>query len=174
MKTVLYSVCFVFITIASFGQNKDIDNIFSKFDGKNGVVSVNVNKDMMNLASQFDSLNVQTKELLSQINKIRILAFEKATSQDKVAFENLAKSLSLTEYKELMAVKDKDMNVKMLLKETNNRIDEFLLVVTGGDHPALISITGNIDPKLLGQLRQIPGMNMKGMGLEQLAKMHIK
>jgi hypothetical protein len=173
MKTI-FVISFVILSMAAFSQNKDIDNIFSKFDGKNGVVSVNVNKDMMSLAAQFDSLNVQTKELLSQVNKIRILAFENATSEDKVAFESLAKSLSLKDYKELMVVKDKDMNVKMLLKENQNRIDEFLLLVTGGNHPALISITGNIDPKLLGQLGHIPGMKMQGMGMEQLAKMHMK
>jgi len=171
MKTIFYAISFVFISFQGFGQNKDIDNIFSKFEGKNGVISVSVNKDMMSLAAQMDSLNVQAKELLSQINKIRILAFESATSEDKVAFETMAKSLSLKDYKELMVVKDKDMNVKMLLKENQNRIDEFLMVVTGGNHPAMLSVTGNIDPKLLGQLSQLPGMKMKGF--EQLAKLYL-
>lgn len=168
MKTIFYSLCFAFISLAGFGQNKDIDNIFSKFDGKNGVISVSINKDMMNLAAQMDSLNSKTKDLLAQIAKIRVLAFENATSEDKVSFETMAKSLSLNDYKELMVVKDKDMNVKMLVRESQNRINEFLLLVTGGSHPALISVTGNIDPKLLGQLSDF----MKMKGCEQLTKLH--
>jgi hypothetical protein len=168
MKTIIYSVCFVLVSLTSFGQNKDIDNIFSKFDGKNGVISVSINKDMMSLAAQMDSLNSKTKDLLSQIAKIRVLAFENATSEDKVSFESLAKALSLKDYKELMVVKDKDMNVKMMIKEVDNKINEFLLLVTGGSHPAMISVTGNIDPKLLGQLSDF----MKMKGCEQLSKLH--
>jgi hypothetical protein len=170
MKTILFSISLTLISLAGFGQNKDVDNIFSKFDGKNGVVSVNVNKDMMNLAAQMDSADFKAKDLFSQITKIRVLAFDKATSEDKVAFEGLAKALPVKDYKELMAVRDKGMDVKMLLKENGGRISEFLLVVTGGDHPALVSITGNIDPKLLGHLASCMPMQ----GFEQLKKLDKK
>jgi len=167
MKTIFYTISFVFISLTGFGQNKDIDNIFSKFDGKNGVTSVNITKDMMNLIAQMDSSDFKAKDLLAQISRVRILAFENAVPEDKVSFETMVKSLPLKDYKELMLVKEKEMNVKMLSLENHGRIAEFLLLVTGGNHQALVSITGNIDPKLLGQL---PGC-IKMHGCEQLAKL---
>jgi hypothetical protein len=171
MRTLIIFLSFVLISITGFGQNKDIDNIFNKFEGKNGVTSVNITKDMMNLAAQMDSSDLKIKDLVSQISGIRILAFEgAATPEDKVSFDNMVKSLPINDYKELMVVKEKDMNVKMLSKESHGRIAEFLLLVTGGNHQAMVSIAGNIDPKLLGKLPECVKMH----GCEQLAKLDKK
>jgi hypothetical protein len=167
MRTFIILTSFALISITGFGQNKDIDNIFNKFDGKNGVTSVNITKDMMNLVAQMDSSDFKAKDLLAQISRVRILAFENAVPEDKVSFETMVKSLPLKDYKELMVVKEKEMNVKMLSLESQGRIAEFLLLVTGGNHQALVSITGNIDPKQLGKLPEF----MKMHGCEQLAKL---
>lgn len=170
MKTISIYVLLLIMSIPGKGQSKAIDDIFKKFDGKNGVTTVNISKDLMDLAAQMDSNDVKAKGLFSQISGVKILTFEKALPEDKVAFENMVKSLSLGDYKELMVVREKDQNVKMLLKETNGKISEFLLLVTGGNEPVMISIGGNIDPKELGKLSGC--MNMKGF--EHLAKLNKK
>lgn len=170
MKTISIYVLLLIMSIPGNAQNKAIDDIFKKFDGKNGVTTVNISKDLMNLAAQMDSNDVKAKGLFSQISGVKILTFEKALPEDKVAFENMVKSLALDDYKELMVVREKDQNVKMLLKENNGKISEFLLLVTGGNEPVLISIGGNIDPKELGKLSGCMKMN----GFEHLAKLNKK
>ena len=72
----------------------------------------------------------------------------------------MAKSLPLSNYKELMVVKENNQSIKMLLLEDQGKVSEFLLLVTGEKEPVLISIRGNIDPKELGKLSS--GMHMKG------------
>jgi hypothetical protein len=170
MKTIsLYFVLLV-MAIPVKAQNKAIDDIFNKFEGKNGVTSVNVTKGLMNLASQMDSSDVKAKDLFAQIAGVKILAFDKAQPEDKVAFEAMVKALPLNDYKELMVVKEKDNNVRMLSKENQGKISEFLLLVTGGNDPVLISITGNIDPKELGKLSS----SLKMDGMQYLAKLNKK
>jgi len=171
MRTIIFFTCLTFISLTGLAQNKDIENIFNKFEGKNGVTSVNITKDMMELAAQLDSGDLKIKDLVSQITGAKILALEgEAAAEDKVSFDNMIKSLNLENYKELMVIKEKDTNVKMLSKDNNGRIQEFLLLVTGGKDRVLISIIGNIDPKMLGALHEI--MNMKGC--EALVKLDKK
>jgi len=170
MKTISFYLFLLMLAIPCTAQNKAINDIFSKFDGKNGVTTVNISKDLMGLAAQMDSNDLKAKDLFAQINGVKILTFEKAQPEDKVAFETMAKALPLNEYKELMVVRDKDQNVRMLLKESQGRISEFLLLVTGGNNPVLISISGNIDPKELGKLSSL----MKMDGMQHLAKLNKK
>ena len=151
-------------------QNKAVDDIFRKFDGKNGVTTVNISKDLLSLASLMDTNDFKAKELFSQITGLKVLTFENALSEDKVAFETMVKSLSLNDYKDLIVVKEKDQNVRMLIKEQEGRISEFLLLVTGGNDPVLNSIYGSIDPKQLGKLSTCVKMD----GLEHLAKLNNK
>ena len=158
------------MAIPGKAQSKAIADIFNKFEGRNGVTSVNINKDLMNLAAQMDSNDVKAKDLFAQIAGVKILAFEKAKPEDKVEFTAMIKNLQLDGYKELMVVKEKDNNVQMLSKENQGRITEFLLLVTGGNDPVLISISGNIDPKELGKLSSC----MKMDGLQHLAKLNKK
>lgn len=168
LKTVSLFVLLVIMSIPGNSQNKSIDDIFKKFDGKNGITTVNISKDLMNLAAQMDSADNKAKNLFAQISGLKILTFEKALPEDKAAFESMVKDLPLNDYKELMVVREKDQNVKMLLKENNGRITEFLLLVTGGNEPVLISIGGNIDPKELGKLAGCMKLN----GMEHLAKLN--
>ena len=146
-------------------QNKTIDEIFKKFDGKDGVTSVSISKDMMNLAAQMDSSDFKAKDLFAQIGSVRILAFEKASAEDKELFNTMVKGLSTADYKELMVVKEKDHNVKMLTRENQGKIIEFLLLATGDGNPVMISINGNIDPKMIGKLSSCAGMS----GMQHLA-----
>ncbi|HEY4789358.1 MAG TPA: DUF4252 domain-containing protein [Bacteroidales bacterium] len=170
MKTIFLYAFLLILSIPCKSQNKAIDDIFNKFDGKDGVTTVNISKDLMKLATQMDSSDVKAKDLFGQIGGVKILTFEKAKPEDKVAFDSMVKSLNVSDYKELMMVKEKDNNVRMLLKENQGKITEFLLLVTGGNDPVLISIVGSIDPKELGKLSGCMKMN----GFEYLAKLNKK
>jgi hypothetical protein len=168
--SILFSLFLLMLALPCTAQNKAIDDIYNKFEGKNGVTTVNISSDMMKLVAQMDSNDVKAKDLFGQISGVKILTFDKAQPEDKVAFESMVKVLPLSDYKELMVVKEKNNNVRMLLKENQGKISEFLLLVTGGNEPVLISISGNINPKELGKLTRC--MNMKGM--EHLAKLNKK
>ena len=160
MKTITFFAFLMAISLTGFGQSKSLDDIFSKFENKDGVTSINISKDMMGLVAQMDSNDVKCKNFISQIKQVKVLVFEHASIEDKSSFNSMAKSLPLSNYKELMVVKENNQSIKMLLLEDQGKVSEFLLLVTGEKEPVLISIRGNIDPKELGKLSS--GMHMKG------------
>lgn len=159
MKSKIMLFLLALLPIASFAQNKAIDNIFDKFDGKPGITSINISKEMMNLVAQLDSLDFKAKELFSQINNVRILALNKASQEDKTSFDTMVKAIQLSTYKELMVVKDKGNTVKILTLQNEGKINQFLLLVTGDHESVIISINGNINPKDLGKLASLSHFN---------------
>jgi hypothetical protein len=81
------------------------------------------------------------------------------------------KELPQTEYKELMVVKEKGQDLKFLVKDSNGRIVELLLIIGGEQDNALICIQGDdIDLKKINGLSK--SMNIQG--LEKLDKIDSK
>lgn len=146
MKSIIITISLLFAFSGIFAQNSKIDDIFNKFQDKEGITSVILTADLMKFASEVE-IPDSTMNFLKNIKQVRILSFEKALAQDVVAFENMVKDVSLNNYKELMVVKEKNNNVRMLALEGQGRWNDFILIVTGGQKQALINVQGSISPK---------------------------
>lgn len=143
MKKFLFFVFFTLtITIAS-GQ-KSIDELFDKYAGKEGFVTVTMSGNLLKFAASLDDDdNDDYSSLPDKITEIRILALEdKHMNVDN--FYNLAiKDVNLNSYDEFMRIKESDQDIRMLVKSEGNRFKEFLLLV-GGEDNALIQIKGDM------------------------------
>jgi hypothetical protein len=165
---------FIFIglilSVSINAQQNAIDNIFQKFEGKEGITTVNISRDLLQMVSKIDSVDKDLTSVFAMISQVRIIALDKASSEEKVSFKEMLKSLSINDYKTLMLIKENNQDIKFLSKETNGKITEFLLLVSGDKTPVLVSITGNID---LSKLSKLSGkVNLQGF--EHLAKLHHK
>lgn len=158
MKSLVF---FLFLSIGSvsFGQNKAVDAIFLKFDGKPGVTSISISKELMNLASQLDTGTLKVKEIFDHIDGIRVISMENASVTNKNSFKKMVSGLSLQDYKELMNIRESGNTVQMLTKDNQGKITEFLLLVSGDHDQVLVNINGNIDPKDLGKLSSCTQLN---------------
>lgn len=158
MKAIAVTIAICLVSTGVFAQNSKLDEIFNKFQGKDGITSVVINGDLMKFASETQD---SVMDFLKNITLVRILSFENAVAQDVVAFENMIKEVQLNNYKELMVVKEKQNNVRMLAHEGQGRWNDFVLIVTGGTHQALVNIQGSISPKDLQGLSK--NMHIDGM-----------
>jgi hypothetical protein len=84
------------------------------------------------------------KDLPKDISTIRILAQEKE-NDGKIEnfYDAVIKDIDLTKYEEFMQVREKDQDVRMLVRMEGNKFTEFLLIVGGKDN-ALIQIKGSM------------------------------
>lgn len=160
MKSTIVTIALLTAFTGLFAQNNKLDEIFNKFEGKEGITSVNISGDMMKFASEIDSKD-SGMSALKNITQVRILSLEKAIAQDIVAFENMLKEVPLNNFKELMVVKENKNNVRMMAQENQGRWSDFILIVTGGDDHALIHIQGSVAPKDLQALSK--SMHINGM-----------
>lgn len=164
MKTLIYFVALC-LSISTFAQSSSIDKVFDKYSGTDGFTTVNVSTDLFDLLAKLEPNDEDLQKLANQIKSVKVLASDDNSNQNNINFfEELKGQVNFDEYNELLTVKEKDQDVKMLVKEMDGVISEFLLIVGGSDN-ALIQITGNIDLKTLGELSD-------GVGIEQLA--HLK
>lgn len=169
MKIKILAICLLFISGLSYSQSP-VDKLFDKYAGKDGFTTVYITQYMFEMFKNVNTSDKEFDDLVKNLKSIRILSVEdkKAIPANTNFFKEIMKDLPLDQYKELMVVKEKDQEVKFLIKENQGRISE-LLLVSGGKDNALICIQGNIDMKSLAKLSK--NLNINGMKpLEKMDK----
>jgi hypothetical protein len=156
MKSIVVSMIMLFASLSVFPQSSKFDDIFNKFQGKEGITSVVLTSDLIKFASEMEDSGMNA---LKNITQVRILALENAVAQDVVAFENMLKEVSLNNFKELMVVKENKNNIRMLAQENMGHWTDFVLIVTGGKEHVLINVQGSISPKELHSLSKSVHVN---------------
>jgi hypothetical protein len=166
MKRVIIAVAVViFCTGIANGQTSPVDKLFEKYSGKEGYTSVYISQYMFSLFSNLNSDDKEFSKAIGGLSSIKILATESTVKG--VNFHNeITKDLPTKDYKELMIIKEKDQDLKFLIKDVDGKIVELLLII-GGSENALICIQGdNINLKNISNLSS----SMKIQALENLEK----
>jgi len=143
MKRILLSLALVLLISLSYGQ-RSVDALFAKYAGKEGFVTVSISGDLLKLAACIDDDDrEEINSIPADITEIRVLAKEDG-EQGQVNFYDLViKDLDLSNYEEFMSVKQKDQDVKMLVRSEGLKFKEFLLIA-GGEDNAIVQIRGNM------------------------------
>ena len=165
MKTnrILTTLILIIISLSTFAQRNPVDKLFEKYGGKDGFTTVYISSKMFSLISDIKTGDEEFNETMNKIESIKILTTEDDSLVDPgINFYNeIMNELSLDEYEELMVVKEKDQDIKFLVKEKGDIIVELLLVIGGEGNNALISIRGNIDLKSISKLSK--SLNVEGL-----------
>lgn len=125
----------------AFGQ-KSIDELFRKYADSDGFVTVTINGNLLKLARAFDD-DRDLESIPGDIYEIKILAQEDKEIKTENFYDFVIKDLNLNDYEEFMRIKQKDEDLRMLVRTEGNKFKEFLLI-GGGDDNVLIQIKGNL------------------------------
>lgn len=153
-KIVLAFIIMTSISLSIFAQKNPVDRLFDKYGGKDGFTTVYISGKMFSLISDIQDEDDELKESMSNIESIKILTTEDdSLVNPEINFYNgVIKDLEVDEYEEFMIVKEKNQDVKFLVKEENGKIVELLLLVGGKGNNAMISIRGLIDLESISQI----------------------
>ncbi|GET26823.1 DUF4252 domain-containing protein [Prolixibacter sp. NT017] len=164
----LVILLFLLLPFASMAQSNPTDYLFNKYAGREGVESVNVPHMLIWFARWFvDDSDQDAKEILSQVNSVRVITIEDKDLNNRVDF--------YTELRASGAIDQLKKNYELLL-ETNDhgdrvhifaRMDKMnfireLIIIVGGQENTLVSITGRMDLKKIADLDRslhVGGMN---------------
>jgi hypothetical protein len=163
----LIAVTSVYGTVA-IAQQDPVNNLFEKYAGKEGFTTVYLTGDLLKMAAKMDPEDKDMK-FLSQITEIKVLAQECQEGQPSgLNFHaEIWPGIDKSAYKELLIVKEKDQDVKMLARENGDIISEFLIIVSGSNENVLVQIKGNMNLKEIDQLSD----SFDFKGLDQLKKL---
>ena len=171
MKKLFVISILLLCTLAASAQNDAISKFFSKYENDDSFTQVVVTARMFGLFANLDAEDPEDQEVIDAVSKVKGLKIltKDNISNGKEMYADAFKMIDSKEYEELMTVKDRENDMKFLIKEKEGTISE-LLMVLGGEHEFLIlSLVGDIDLKQISKLSK--SMDIEGFeNLEKLDK----
>jgi hypothetical protein len=171
MKKFIAAFGLMIIVNGAFAQDA-ISKFFSKYQADETFSQVTVSSKMFGLFTNMEADTPEDKEVLDAISKLkglRILA-KQETRDARALYKEAFGLIPMKEYEELMSVRDKDKDMKFLIKENGGKISELLMVMGGNEEFMVMSLFGEIDLKQISRI----GKKMNVSGLEHLDKMNKK
>jgi Domain of unknown function (DUF4252) len=171
MKKIIAVAGLMMVMTGVFAQDA-ISKFFSKYQTDESFSQVTVSGKMFGLFTNMEAETAEDKEILDAISKLkglRILAKEDARNA-RILYKEAFTLIPMKEYEELMSVRDKDKDMKFLIKESGGKISELLMVMGGNEQFMVLSLFGEIDLKQVSRI----GKKMDVKGLEHLDKMDKK
>ncbi len=169
MKKLIMGMAMGLISVVAQAQGDAITKFFNKYQDNVAFTQVTVSSKMFGLFTNMDVKSPDDQEILDAISKIkglRVLAKDQARDSRELYKEAL--SIVPKDYEELMFVRDKDQDMKFLIKESSpGKISELLMIAAGNDDFKMLSLFGEIDLKKVSRI----GSKMNIDGLEKLHKM---
>jgi len=163
MKKLLIIILLMF-PIMTFAQKSQLNAFFDKYSGQEGYTSVHITKYLFQMFAKIsnDQEDKEFKEVTSKLTAIKILTIDSALNvTKKIDFGNeLKKILPSSDYKDLMIVKDGKKTISFVIKETNDKISELVMTISGPGSPVLIFLEGDIDLANMSKLSK--KMNISG------------
>lgn len=147
MKKIILLITAISITLLTSGQ-RSVDNLFRKYAGTDGYVTVTVNGNLLGLVKLFEYNEDSSGHIrhTPEITEVRILTREEDARGDENFYDMVMKDVRRDNYEEFMKVNEKDHDLVMLVRSEGTNFKEFLLVA-GGENNFLIQIKGTLTMK---------------------------
>jgi len=171
MKKAIAVGLLMMVMSGAFAQDA-ISKFFSKYQNDESFSQVTVSSKMFALFTNMEAETAEDKEVLDAISKLkglRILSKEDARNA-RTLYKEAFTLVPAKEYEELMSMRDKDKDMKFLIKESGGKISELLMIMGGNEQFMVMSLFGEIDLKQVSRI----GKKMDVKGLEHLEKMDKK
>jgi hypothetical protein len=161
MKKLVLIIIISALSLSAFCQKSPVDELFERYDGKDGFTSVYISSKMFSLLARLDTEDADFQNLVTRIKSIRILSIDSAKNVSGLNFSSeLLPKLNRTGFEELMTVREETGEVRFMIREVGGKIAE-LVMVTGGRGSSVVSIRGDLDLKTIASLSD-------SMGIEEL------
>ncbi len=163
-KIIVFAI--VMVVVSGVQAQDAISKFFGKYQADESFSQVTISSKMFGLFTNMTADTKEDKEVLDAISKLkglRILAKEDARNA-RTLYKEAFTLVPMKEYEELMSVRDKDKDMKFLIKETGGKISELLMIMGGNEQFMVMSLYGEIDLKQVSSI----GKKMNVGGLENL------
>lgn len=165
MKNLILTIALLIVLNGAFGQDA-ISKFFSKYENDESFSQVTVSSKMFGLFTNMDAETQEDKEILDAISKLKGLRIigKEDTRNARELYKEAFTLIPIKQYEELMSVRDKDRDMKFLIKENGGKISEMIMVLGGTTQFMVMSLYGEIDLKQVSRI----GKKMNVSGLEHL------
>lgn len=163
------TILVAFLTIQVQAQDDAISKFFGKYVNDEAFTQVTVTSRMFGLFANLEPEDEADKELTDAISKVkglRILAKDNA-EDGKELYKEAFSLIPANEYDELMSIREKNSDMKFLIKEKDGIIEELLMIMGGENEFFLLSLVGDIDLNQITKLSRTMDID----GFDKLGRM---
>lgn len=155
MKKVALLILAIAVPGLLMAQNRAVDKLFEKYQGKLGITTVNVSPELFQMVNAMGIEEIEEQEFpMDKISSVKILTIEDEDGWEGVNFyDEIKNDLDVDDFAEVLTVNDGGEVVRIWMKADPDTVSEFLLIV-GGDDNVLIYITGNFSMKDLEEMAE--------------------
>ena len=138
------------ISVSSFAQDA-IMKYFSKYvdDERFSVVYISPKMFGMVAKIEIEDMEPEVQEVIRSMKGLRILHTEQNALQ---LYTEALKAINTNEYELLLTARDNGENIRFMVKDNGDIVEELLMIVGGDKNFAMLSFLGNIDLKKIGKL----------------------
>ncbi|MBO3700509.1 DUF4252 domain-containing protein [Roseivirga sp. E12] len=167
MKKLVLTMVLGLFAMSANAQSDAISKYFEKYVDDQSFMHLNFSGKMFQMIAQieFEDPDEQkmVEESLGKIKRVQVLGKDKDVDGRKMYKEALG--LIGKDFEELMSLREDDKDIRFMIKEKNNKIDELFMVMGGDNEFGLLSIVGDgIDLNAIYKLSKSIGME----GFEEL------
>lgn len=147
----LSSLAILSMAFSAQAQSDAITKYFNKYIDDDQFSAVYISPKMFNMVSkiEIEDMEPEVQEVIRSMKGLRILHTEKNTLQ---YYNEALKTINTQEYELLLTARDGGENVRFMVKDNGDIVEELLMIVGGDTNFALMSFIGNIDLKKVGKL----------------------
>lgn len=163
MKNLLFAILFLTISQCVMAQSDAISKYFNQYRDDERFTMVEVSPKLFNMIANIASEEIKDPEVLEMIKEMQGLKILKTDIDPDGFYTEALNKINTNEYEEFLAVRDKDQNIKFMVKDEQdgNLVNELLLLVGGDDEFVMISFVGKIYLNKIAKL-------VKNMDIDEL------
>lgn len=154
-KTIFLLPLFLLAAISQLpAQNDAITRFFEKYVDDERFTVVYVSPKMFQLVSKIETDDEEwnkVREIVKDLGGLRVLVAD-SIENGLTYYKDALSRVPVGEYEELLTVRDGKEHVRIWVKDTENIIEELLLLVGAPDEFVLLSFTGKIDLDKISEL----------------------
>jgi hypothetical protein len=154
MKSLFLSALTLLIATASISAQDAITKYFNKYIDDPKFSAVYISPKMFNMVSkiEIEDMEPEVQEVIRSLKGLRIIHTDQNALQ---YYQEAQKVINTNEYELLLTARDGGENVRFMVKESGDIVQELLMIVGGESDFALLSFIGNIDLKKVGKLAKV-------------------
>lgn len=167
MKKLIILSLLIMASQALHAQEDAITKFFNKYAENENFTNIYISQKMFTMFSDIpvDENEQEVKEVINSLEGLRILSSDHVNG--KKLYEEAYKTLNAKSFEELMVIRDGNQELKFLVRESQGKIRELLMLSGEENSFFILSLIGDIDLKQISKLSKT--MNVKGMeNLENL------
>lgn len=168
MKKIILTMIMVFAAVSVNAQNKALTNFFDKYAADPSFTHINISGKMFEMIGSLEMDNAEEQQMISEslgkIQNVQVLVKENNVNGTQL-FNEAFSLIKGQNFDELMSVREEENDVKIMIQEKDNKINDLIVLVGGEKEFVLLNIRGNgIDLNMLYKLSSKLGMQ----GFDQL------